>query len=111
MELRVLGSSPDSIRFWSAGDKHVLAPILAHSVSVTPLVGPPREEEPGFLSDLELGSKGRVVGFSPACRGVERRRFLDLGLVPETIVGSEMVSPTGDPTAYRVRNALIALRR
>jgi len=42
---------------------------------------------------------------------VERRRLLDLGFVPGTTIEVEMVSPGGDPTAYRVRGTLIALRR
>jgi Fe2+ transport system protein FeoA len=35
---------------------------------------------------------------------------LDLGFVPGTEVMAEMTSPGGDPTAYRVRGTLIALR-
>jgi ferrous iron transport protein A len=36
---------------------------------------------------------------------------MDLGLVPGTVIEVEMTSPLGDPTAYRVRGAQIALRR
>ena len=39
------------------------------------------------------------------------RRMADLGLVPGTRVECELVSPSGDPVAYRIRGALIALRR
>ena len=49
-------------------------------------------------------------GISPTCRGTERRRFLDLGILPGTAVEAELVSPGGDPTAYRVRGTLLALR-
>jgi Fe2+ transport system protein FeoA len=35
---------------------------------------------------------------------------LDLGVLPGTVIRAEMRSPNGDPTAYRVRDALIALR-
>jgi DtxR family Mn-dependent transcriptional regulator len=63
------------------------------------------------LSALGLGSRGRVIGISSACRRAERRRLLDLGIVPGTVIAPEMVSPSGDPTAYRVRGAVIALRR
>ena len=38
------------------------------------------------------------------------RRLLDLGLVPGTRVACVARSPTGDPAAYRVRGAVIALR-
>jgi Fe2+ transport system protein FeoA len=36
---------------------------------------------------------------------------MDLGIVPGTLIESEMRSAAGDPTAYRVRGASIALRR
>lgn len=39
------------------------------------------------------------------------RRLADLGFVPGTRVECELISPAGDPAAYRVRGALIALRR
>lgn len=39
-----------------------------------------------------------------------RRRMLDLGLVVGTNVESLRKSPSGDPTAYEIRGAVIALR-
>lgn len=39
-----------------------------------------------------------------------RRRMLDLGLIVGTIVESLRKSPSGDPTAYEIRGAVIALR-
>jgi Fe2+ transport system protein FeoA len=61
------------------------------------------------LSELQLGESGQVV----RVEGMEeqRRRLMDLGLIPGTIVVAEMDSPMGDPTAYRIRGALIALRK
>ena len=72
------------------------------------------EQAPGSferLSGLELGEHAVVVGISGLCRGQPRRRLLDLGIVPGTIVTAELRSPSGDPTAYRIRGAMIALRR
>jgi ferrous iron transport protein A len=43
--------------------------------------------------------------------GDQRRRLMDLGLLPGTVVTVAMKSPLGDPTAYRIREALIALRK
>ena len=40
-----------------------------------------------------------------------RRRLLDMGLVPKTRVKCLFRSPFGDPCAYLVRGAVIALRR
>jgi Fe2+ transport system protein FeoA len=36
---------------------------------------------------------------------------MDLGIVPGTRIEAEMRGAGGDPTAYRVRGAAIALRR
>ncbi|MDI1251537.1 MAG: iron dependent repressor, metal binding and dimerization domain protein [Lacunisphaera sp.] len=63
------------------------------------------------LSELAPGGTATVVGLAPACLGAARRRLLDLGFVPGTLVSVELVSPVGDPTAYRVRGSVIALRR
>ncbi len=38
------------------------------------------------------------------------RRMFDLGLIQGTVVESLRRSPSGDPTAYQVRGAVIALR-
>jgi ferrous iron transport protein A len=42
--------------------------------------------------------------------GPERRRFLDLGLAQGTSVKALHKSPSGDPTAYSIMGAVIALR-
>lgn len=60
------------------------------------------------LSKLPVGSSGQIVDLR--LDGLLRRRVLDLGLVPGTSVECIRKSPTGDPVAYRVRGALIALR-
>lgn len=39
------------------------------------------------------------------------RRLAELGLLPGTQITCELISPAGDPAAYRARGALIALRR
>ncbi|MCG3148383.1 MAG: hypothetical protein PCFJNLEI_01826 [Verrucomicrobiae bacterium] len=62
------------------------------------------------LSTLRVGERGSVLGLSPACRGPERNRLLDLGVVPGTVVEIDIVSPAGNPVAYFIRGASIALR-
>jgi Fe2+ transport system protein FeoA len=64
---------------------------------------------PATLADLPVGQAGVVVALD--LHGAERRRLLDLGLVPGTVVVAEMRSPLGDPVAYRVRGASVALRQ
>jgi DtxR family Mn-dependent transcriptional regulator len=111
MRVRVNELTPQRIAFEADAEEHVLAPVLAANLSVVAL--PKDEEMKGpfeRLSSLALGSKARVVALSPVLRGLERRRMLDLGLIPGTEVTAEIRSPGGDPTGYRVRGAVIALR-
>lgn len=60
------------------------------------------------LSLLTPGEYGIVKGISEESK--LRRRLLDLGLVPGTKVLCVIKSPLGDPAAFLVRGALIALR-
>ena len=85
---------------------------MAANLSVQALPEEEEVDEPHErLSALDPGERATVVGLSSACRGAERRRFLDLGLIPGTKVEAELRSAGGDPTAYRIRGAVIALRR
>lgn len=61
------------------------------------------------LASLAPGEQGIVGDLS--CEGLTRRRFLDLGLVPGTLVEVALRSPLGDPTAYLIRGSTIALRK
>ncbi len=63
---------------------------------------------PQNLTQLLIGEKAIVS--SVEAHGVTRRRLLDLGLVPGTTVEAVRRSPVGDPTAFQIRGALIALR-
>lgn len=63
------------------------------------------------LSAIGLGEAVRVLGISPSCRGSERTRLLDLGVVPGSMVEAAFSGPLGDPTAYRVRGTMVGLRR
>jgi DtxR family Mn-dependent transcriptional regulator len=111
MRVRVLEATPERIRFEADAEEFVLAPIVAGNLSVREL---PRAEMPRrheILSALEPGERARVVSLSPEVRGVERRRLLDLGLIPGTEVEAVRRAPGDDPTAYRIRGAVVALRR
>jgi DtxR family Mn-dependent transcriptional regulator len=113
MQVRLLEHSSQRVRFWAAGDEHLLAPIVAANISVVPI---PQEilieAEAGVpLSLLLPGEKGEVVDLSPRLRGPERRRLMDLGILPGTEIEATMSAPGGEPVAYRIRGALIALRR
>ena len=90
----------------------MLAPVVAANLSAMELAEERAPEGPlNRLSALRHGRASPRDRHLRQCRGPERRRMLDLGLVPGTVVEAEMKSPAGDPTAYRIRGAMIALRR
>ncbi|MGE5550354.1 MAG: FeoA family protein [Bacteroidota bacterium] len=60
------------------------------------------------MFSMPLGSRGRVISIE--VEGTARRRLLDIGLVPGTVIESVRRSPAGDPTAFCIRGATIALR-
>jgi len=103
--------SAGRVRIRVRGEEHELRAVDAANVTVEHL---PEAEDAGprrTLADAERGEPVRVTGLSPACQGPQRRRLLDLGVVPGTEIVPELVSSGGDPVAYRIRSALIALRR
>ena len=112
MQVRMIGQSPERVVFETAGNEVILAPVVAANVSVVVLPVEKRREGPfKTLSSLAVGERGLVTELSPACRGLHRRRLMDLGIVPGTVIEAELRSPVGDPTAYRIRGATIALRK
>ncbi len=60
------------------------------------------------LNLLPMGQFGKVGEL--IARGSTRRRLLDLGLINGTEVEALRKSPSGDPIAYQIRGAVIALR-
>ncbi len=60
------------------------------------------------LTQLAPGEKAEVAGLY--AQGAMRRRFQDLGVIPGTVIECLGKSPLGDPSAYLIRGAVIALR-
>ncbi len=61
------------------------------------------------LSELPEGGQARVRKLH--IRGAMRRRLQDLGLVEGTKITCVQKAVSGDPTAYIIRGAVIALRK
>lgn len=59
------------------------------------------------LSSLSVGEKAVVKKLTS--KGLIRRRLMDLGLINNTVVEVLHKSPLGDPVAYLIRGAVIAL--
>lgn len=66
-------------------------------------------EDVTTLDQLPVGHRAAVTSLS-APEG-QRRRLLELGFVPGGKVRAVQESPWGDPVAYAVCGAVIALRR
>ena len=60
------------------------------------------------LNYLPIGKKAIVKEL--VFDGIIRRRMLDLGLITDTVIEALQRSPSGDPIAYHIRGAVIALR-
>lgn len=109
--LRLVESAPDRLVLSDGSSEYRLAPIVAANVQFTPVER--LSQRKGLLPLHRLASRqqAEIVAIDQACQGFTRRRFLDLGLTPGTIIYPELPNPFGDPRAYRVRGTLIALRR
>ncbi len=60
------------------------------------------------LHELPIGQKAKIKTLT--ADGNMKRRMLDLGLISDTLVEALQRSPSGDPVAYFIRGAVIALR-
>ena len=60
------------------------------------------------LNRLPIGKKASISQLLSA--GATRRRMLDLGLINGTEIEPLYKSPSGNPVAYLIRGAVIALR-
>ncbi len=110
--IRIVQKTSDRIHFIADGEENVLAPVVAANVTVEPL---PKDQDMAgpydTLASLKVGEQGEVISISKACRGLQRRRLMDLGIIPGTVVSAAMKSFSGDPVAYNIRGAAIALRK
>lgn len=111
MQVRIIESTEKRISFTANGEECLLAPLFAKNITVAPIKSEPIIEGTlKKLSSLKVGEKGIVLGISRACRGQQRRRLMDMGVVPGTEIVNEMKSAGGDPIAFRIKEATVALR-
>jgi DtxR family transcriptional regulator, Mn-dependent transcriptional regulator len=110
MQLRVEAKNEQRIELDADGVRIVLAPLVAQNVSIRRIGSEALPEITATLASLGPGESGDVVRLSPACRGLERRRLMDLGVVPGTRVTLERRGLTGGLSAYKIRDTVIGLR-
>lgn len=112
MQVRMLDVSDRRVRFVANGEECVLSPLIAKNITVG-VIKFEKQITGKFktLSSLKIGEKGTVLGIAKALRGQQRRRLMDLGIVPGTEIEAQLESVTRDPIAYKVRGSVIALRK
>jgi len=110
--IEVVERTASSVQVRSRGQQWALDNVVARNVTVRALPhGETADAAVSTLNDLRPGDVARVTGISPGCQGSQRRRLLDLGVVRGTEIEAAFHSAAGDPVAYKIRGALIALRR
>ena len=111
LRFAVTGRDAESVQIDLRGEEVTLPLMVAGNVTVRDLPeGESVDPSTRNLAELEPGERARVVRIAARCQGPQRRRLLDLGVVPGTEIVAELESAGGDPMAYRIRGALIALR-
>lgn len=108
--VRLLERDASTMTLEVDGGRVELPRLLEPAVSVVRAPGRPTTRRRS-LAELEPGQSARVVRIDLACHGAQRRRLLDLGVVPGTEITAVLRSAGGDPMAYAIRGALIGLRR
>lgn len=112
LRLAVVDRTHEGVTVEAAGRQWAIDSLAARNITIQYLPAGERAEGPRrTLRDVPLGEATTVAGISSLCQGPQRRRLLDLGIVRGTEMIPELSSAAGDPMAYRVRGALVALRR
>jgi len=60
------------------------------------------------LHELKINETGYIKTLN--CTDGVKRRLLDLGLIEGTKITPIFISPSGDPTAFKIRGSVIAIR-
>ena len=112
MQIRMMEISDKRVKFIANGEECILSPLIAKNITVG-IIKLEKQIDGKFkpLSSLKIGEKGTILRIGKALRGQQRRRLMDLGIVPGTKIEAELQSLTGDPVAYKVRGTTVALRK
>ncbi|NCG09266.1 MAG: hypothetical protein GWO81_06825 [Verrucomicrobia bacterium] len=111
LKFEVAARHDRSVMLRIAGREILCDPDMSESLTVETL--PPSSalaDDAVRLSDIKPGHSAEILHISPACRGTERRRLLDLGFVKGGTIEVELAGIFKSPVAYRVRNTVVALR-
>jgi len=112
MQVYVTDVEENKITFAADGDECVLTPLFASQITVEKLSGvKPKTHRHELLSNLAIGEHAEVTGISANLRGQQRRRLMDLGIVPGSHISVVMKSASGDPIGYRIKGTTVGIRK
>lgn len=109
--VRVIERRPGLVRLEVDGEPQALPAVVAANVHVNPV--PDTPAEPVDVIPLALVPRDEVVevvSIDERIRGLTRRRLLDLGVTPGSLIRPELEPLFGRPRAFRIRDTLVALR-
>ncbi len=111
MQVYITDVAENKITFAADGDECSLTPLFANHITVEPVTEKEAiAEKYELLSSLQIGENAEVIGISPNCRGQQRRRLMDMGIVPGSFVSAVIKSASGDPVGYRVLGTTVGIR-
>jgi DtxR family Mn-dependent transcriptional regulator len=109
--INIVDRQDGQIRIQAGDEQHTLSTFEALNIQIVAHSGaiPKRNKN---LLDLDAKDTGVVIGVSHTIQGLARRRLLDLGITPGAKITRSLISSFGgDPVAYSIRGAKIALRK
>lgn len=109
----ILKKTPECLTVSLGENEYPLAPVFAAKIQVTAAAPEEKALPEGTmpLSSIPLDQPVEVIAIDDSCRGLNRRRMLDLGITSGAIVRPGLQSAFGNTRAFNVRGAYIALRK
>jgi len=112
VQIHITNKEKNNFNLVVDGHKKNISQLEALNINVSPIKD---EQKINFsaktLDSLKTSQIGEIIAISRACHGQQRRRLMDLGVLPGTEISVEMESLGGDPIAYFIRGTTIAMRR
>ncbi len=111
IQIRIVQKDNKKIIFDAEGQEAILALRFAQNITVIPLEADEIVKE-NFqtLNQLEINNEAEIIGISNSLIGQQRRRLLDFGFVPGSKIKAVLKAAGNDPTAYLIRDTMVALR-
>jgi ferrous iron transport protein A len=65
------------------------------------------------LSDMKVGQTARIIAFNSSQKSDKsyRKRLIDMGFLPGTVLTLIRIAPLGDPIEIRIRDIALSVRK